>query len=367
MASMLDDLSAVLAHDGPFLTVYLGTPGAVAQAQDTIDLRWKNLRKEAAAGGAPESVLAAVDPLIDGAHEEGATLAVIATEAGEVLYEAHEPDPPARDIARWSALPYITPLLDWRQSMPPHLVVLADRTGADIHVFYREQPGVHVEVEGETQHITRSQPGGWSQRRFQQRAENIWEENATEVAGRLSAVFDSVSPRLVVAAGDVRALQLLEEHLPDKVLDRLSVVDGARAIDGGTDAIADDVVKLVATAVAEDTVAFLEKFREERGQHDRAADGVGPTIDALNRAQVETLLLHDDPDDERELWFGSDGIPVGRSSSDLEDLGVEAPRSGRLIDGLVRAGLATGATIRVIPTTGQNGPADGVGAILRYA
>lgn len=366
MAS-LDDLAALLHAEGPFLTVYLATPGALAQAQDTIDLRWKNLRKQAAASGAPEAVLAAADPLVDGAHLEGATLAVVATEQGGVLYQAHEPDPPGRDIARWSMLPYVAPLIEWRQSMPAHVVVLTDRIGADIHVFFREQPGVHLEVEGETAHITRSHPGGWSQKRFQQTAENLWEENAADVAARLAEVVAEVDPRLVVAAGDVRALQFMEEHLPGRVLDRLTVIDGGRAVDGGVDAVAEDVVKLVASAVAEDTVALLESFREERGQHDRAADGVAATVAALNRAQVETLLVHDDPDDERTIWFGSEAVPVGLEPADLDDLGVAFPEKGRLVDGLIRAALGTGAAVRIIPTTGANGPADGVGAILRYA
>ena len=37
---------------------------------------------------------------------------------------------------------------------------------------------VQVQVDGDELHIHRPHQGGWSQRRFQQRAENQWEANA---------------------------------------------------------------------------------------------------------------------------------------------------------------------------------------------
>ncbi|MBV9411271.1 MAG: hypothetical protein JO148_06730, partial [Acidimicrobiia bacterium] len=48
----------------------------------------------------------------------------------------------------------------------------------------------------------------------------------------------------------------------------------------------------------------MAKFREERGQGDRAADGPAATLEAMSRSQVEVLLVHADPDDTRTAWFG---------------------------------------------------------------
>ena len=39
--------------------------------------------------------------------------------------------------------------------------------------------------------ITKIAAGGWSQRRYQQRAENTWEDNARDVAGACSAMRDA--------------------------------------------------------------------------------------------------------------------------------------------------------------------------------
>jgi hypothetical protein len=79
------------------------------------------------------------------------------------------------------------------------------------------------------------------------------------------------------------------------------------------------------------------------------------------------LLLHDDPSDERTLWFGPDATLLALRREDLTGLGVTEPESGRLADVLVRAAAGTGADVVVVPAGGTAIPNDGVGAILRYA
>lgn len=38
----------------------------------------------------------------------------------------HWPEPPRRDLGWWDTLPYLAPLVEYRQQAQPHLVVLAD-------------------------------------------------------------------------------------------------------------------------------------------------------------------------------------------------------------------------------------------------
>jgi len=357
------DLAEIALGEGPFLTVYLTTEAAVENAAQRSELRWKDLRTELAGQGADEQALAAVDPLVADAHMEGECLAVIADPKG-LLHVAHEPDPPARDVGRWGPLPMIGPLLEWRQSQVPHVVALIDRAGADVFVFRPGRGDEHVEVAGDDDPIHKAKAGGWSQKRYQRRAENTWEANAADVASELAELTDKEQPRLVVVGGDVRAVELLKEHLPKRVADLVRDIPGSRAPDGSVDAVVDDVTRLVATAVAADTTALLAKFREERGQADRAADGPTATLEALTRAQVEVLLVHADPDDGREVWFGRDAVPVADRPDTLTDLGVADPMRGPLVDVALRAALGTGAGVRMIP--GAGGPDDAIGAILRW-
>jgi len=357
------DLTDVVLGEGPFLTVYLTTEAAIENAAQRSELRWKDLRTELVGQGADEHALAAVDPLTADAHLEGECLAVIANGKG-LLHVAHEPDPPARDVGRWGPLPMIGPLLEWRQSQVPHVVALVDRTGADVFLFRAVGRDVHVEVAGDDDPIHKAKAGGWSQPRYQRRVENTWEANAADVAAELTKLTDKEEPHLVAIGGDVRAVELLKEHLPKRVLDLVQDVPGSRASDGSVDAVVDDVTRLVATAAAADTAALLAKFLEERGQADRAADGPAATLEALSRAQVEVLLVHADPDDGREAWFGPEALPVAVRPDELKDFGVAEPTRAPLVDVALRAALGTGAGVRLIP--GAGGPAGGIGAILRW-
>lgn len=368
----IPDIAAAFDGPGPFMTVYLGTEAAVEQAAQRSKLRWKSLRRQLEKAGAPAEALAAIDPLVPDAHHQGRTLAVVADTTGLRLV-GHEPEPPARDAGWVAPLPRVGPFIEWAQSAVPHLVVLADRAGADIVVFTRradstgagEAPVVSVgEDTGDDPVLRKNNPGGWSQRRYQTRAENLWEQHARQAADRVAALSDETGARLIVVAGDVRALQLLREHLPERTAKLLREVDGSRAPGSGLDEIADDVVKLAANVVAEDTVELLRRFKEERGQNDLAVEGARNTIEALAAARVDTLLIHDDPDDDRTAWFGPEPGMVAQTKKALTELGVPKPQKARLVDVAIRAAFTTGAAVRIVPSVGS--VKQGIGAILRF-
>ncbi|MBV8983909.1 MAG: hypothetical protein JO248_05655 [Acidimicrobiia bacterium] len=359
------DLIDVVLGNGPFLTVYLATEAAIENAAQRSELRWKDLRRDLANQGVDDAILEAVDPLVPDAHLKGECLVVIANASG-LLHVSHEPEPPTRDVGRWGAPPMIGPLLEWRQSQVPHVVALVDRKGGDLFVFHPGGGDHHMEAGGADDPIHKAKPGGWSQSRYQRRAENVWEANASDVADALVELVDKEQPRLIAVGGDVRAVELVKQALPARVLDLVGDISGNRTPDGSVDAVAEEVTRLVATAVAADTKDLLAKFREERGQADRAVEGAEDTLAALTRAQVEVLLVHADPDDDRTVWFGPEAIPVSGRSTDLTDLGVAQAEAnaGALVDVAIRAALGTGAGIRMIP--GAGGPTDGIGAILRW-
>lgn len=365
-ADAVPDIAALFEAPGPFVTVYLATEPAVEQAAQQSELRWKTLRKQLEAEDAPEAALDAVDPLVRDAHHRGRTLAVVANGSGR-LRVSHEPEPPNRDFGRVANLPSVGPLLEWAQSAVPHLAVLADRAGADIVCFTRGDDGEVTtagQPTGDDPDLRKAQPGGWSQRRYQNRAENLWEHNARDVADRVASLVDQTGARLVVVAGDVRALEKLRQFLPERVGALIREVDGARSAGTGVEEIADDIVKLVATTAAEDSVALLRMFKQERGQKDLAVEGVGPTLAALAAARVDTLLVHDDPDDTRTAWFGPGAGMVATEAQTLRDMGVDGAHEGRLVDVAIRAALGTGAGVRLVPSGGS--VTEGLGAILRF-
>jgi hypothetical protein len=363
----LPDVAALFERPGPFVSVYLNTPAAIENAAQHAETAWKNVRRDLAEAGVADAVLDQIGELVPDAHLDGETLAVIANADG-VLLRRTLPDPPAAELWRVAPLPVVGPLIAAAQELAPHLIVLADRAGADLVAVVRGEEEANESVADPNSGdpaLRKSKPGGWSQRRYQQRAEEQWDRNAKQVADRVVELFDEVGARLVVVAGDVRALEKLRGHLPERVLERVQEVDGSRAVDGGADGLADDAVKAVASAVASDSVALLDKLKEELGQGDRAAEGPARTLEALAGAQVDTLLVADDPDDTRTAWFAADGPAnvVGFETATVKGMGVDDPREARLVDICLRAAFGTGAGVRIVPSHAVR---DGVAAILRF-
>lgn len=361
---------------GGYVSLYLSTGSGRENAAQEMALRWKNARNRLAEDGAPEATLAAIDrevtdPVTGDGRMVGPAVAVVAA-ADSVRWSGSLPAPLDREVvARYGPLPEVLPLLAAAQAQVPHLAVLTDRTGAEIAARLPDggsQWEERVEqVEGaDSPVIHRGAPGGWSQRRFQQRAEVQWDQNAAQVAEVLTKLTDKTRPRFVAVAGDVRALQFLRDNAPKRLRDLLQPVGGEyRSIE----MVLEHADRLVADTVREDTARLLSQFTEERAQGDLAAAGAADTLAALSRGQVATLLICDQVVGDRTAWFGPAATDVAVEREQLAAAGasgVGAPASGRLTDVAVRAALGTGAEIRVLDSEEAEALPEGLGGLLRF-
>jgi hypothetical protein len=376
----LADLRDVVLATGPFVSALLATDANTEKAAQRSDARWRTLRSQVAHLGAPQEMLAAIDPLIPDAHLHGRAFLVIAGPDG-VIHTEYGPTAPPKDEVRWSPLPHVLPLVAWRQASPPYIVVLADRTGADLHAVRYGAPEIEREVQGDHDVIRKVAPGGWSQHRYQARAEDSWQHNAAEVATAVATLAERVHPRVTIVGGDVRAVALLREALPEREVGDVRVIDGEPPRDGSGEHLPPEVQEVVDETVRQDTDAFLARLAEELGQADKAVTGLAAVAKALSKAQVAVLLLPERGLD-RTLWFGDDATLLSTSASDLAGMGVDDPQEAPADDVLIRSAVATGAEVRLVPTfdappgdgdlAGEAAsPAsllkDGVAALLRWA
>ncbi|MGZ4155176.1 MAG: baeRF2 domain-containing protein [Actinomycetota bacterium] len=373
-AVTLSDLADLVAAPGPFLTLLLVTEQDIENAAQRSEVRWKTVRSDLDDRRIPKEVLSAIDPLVPDAHLAGDGLFVVA-DAGGVRHVEHGPLPGPVDRAWWEPVPRLGTVVRWRQASVPFVVALADRTGATLYGFRRgpdDTPDLERDVEGDDYPIRKVHPGGWSQRRYQDRAENTWEENAEDVAQAIARMTSRIGARLVLLGGDVRATTLIQESWPAGFELPVEIVPGERPWEGSGPTVPDEAQEIVDRFVEGETAAIVGRFREEKGQQDLAAEGAPATIAALAASQVAVLLLHDVPEpnddedaDEPTAWVGPNPMQIATTRDDLEGLGIdpaiEVPRS----DALIRAAIATSAAIRLVPV--ETGLRDGVGALLRWS
>lgn len=126
-------LSKLYGIDGPFTTIYLATPSDTEDAAEQLDIRWRNVLRELETAGVDEAIRDALTRA-RGEHGRGGTRILVATPAG-VQLAVSLPQPPAQEIVDTGNLPRLVPFIDALTLQVPHVVVLADRKGADVLAY----------------------------------------------------------------------------------------------------------------------------------------------------------------------------------------------------------------------------------------
>lgn len=365
---LLDDLRALAHRPGPFASVYLPARSTTVDAPERLEVQWHNARRSLEEAGAPSELLEALNAPATADHRAGEIRCLIAAAtpegAWDVVVDTWMEGELSSPIARYGPVPHLVPLLDERRRRVAHVTVLIDRVGADItSAGVDVGPGTEIEIEGETQDIARSAPGGWSQRRFQQRAENTWEDNARGVAAEVADLARRIDARFVAVAGDVRATAFLVEHLPDDVAAEVITVDGSRHDHAG---VSDEVDRIAADHAARRSVDVLHELAERVGT-DRGTTDVASVLQALRRHQVETLVVATgaaaDHTERTASILASDRSQLALGRDELVEAGDDVEQAD-LDDAAVAAALVTGAEVVVVPATTRL--VDGLGAMLRF-
>src|SRR5829696_6260853 len=187
-------LQPVFSAAGPFATVCADVTHTTENADTELDLRVRAVADRLTEQGAPEPVVEAVrSRLLEGNDGgEAGTLrgrAVVVAADGSVVLDQALRDGPLREVAEWSPQPDLMPVLRQLPGRVPHIVVVADRVGADI--TYMGATGEVEEedtVDGDGFQIQKVQIGGWAHHRFQHNAENKWVHNADGVASSIASM-----------------------------------------------------------------------------------------------------------------------------------------------------------------------------------
>jgi len=363
-------LAPVFDAAGPYATVCADVTHVTESADTELDLRVRAIAEKLTEQGAPEEVVEAVrSRLLEGndGGEAGTVRgrAVVVAADGSVVLDQQLADVPRQELAEWSPTPDLLPVLRALPGRVPHMVVLTDRTGADLTLA--TLPGQAEEeetVKGDTFQIRKFQGGGWAHHRYQHNAENKWIHNAEDVAQHIASVVRRVHPRFVLLAGDVRARQILTDRASDLWSDLIvSMDEGGRAAGADREPVERRAAELVAEHEARDEAETVEKI-SSAGAHGLAVTGTAPVVEALRKAQVETLVLADPADDEK-LLVGASPLELGVDQGDMDALGVQEVHSVPAERALVAAAVASTAGVVVVPRAAMPGDIP-VAAILRY-
>lgn len=356
-------IRAIAEHTGPFATVVVPTPSATHDADNRRRIQAGSTVSRLEEAGVPAKVVERVNRALS-THLAGEWTAVVASPDNVVIRGF---DDAPREIVVGGPLPHLLPFIEDDFDNRAHVLIVADRTGAEIIAATREGDIEGTTVNGDEQHVQKVSAGGWSQRRMQNHSEHTWEQNAQDIVAVAVRHAESVDAELIVVAGDLRAIQLVEEHVPEQWQDRLVTHPTEPTDPADWERLAEEVTHLVADVAAREKVALLERFGEARGQGADATEGASSVLAALRRSQVDTLLIGGHDVDEQAWFVPGEPTLVAADAGELSDLELDAePQSGPLVDVAVRAAIATGAEVVVVPEHGRNSPGAPIAALLRF-
>ena len=209
----------------------------------------------------------------------------------------------------------------------------------------------------------RHDQGGWSQSRFQRHIEKLVAEHLKEVAEELDRrVRRMRAPKVIVVSSEETRGEF-EELLSNETK---SAIVGWTSADAH--ASPQELLELTApildAARARHETSLLERWREGAGRGGRAASGWAETLEAASDARVEVLLYEEGAD--HEAWQCA---ACGRLSATGGQCPLDGTETDRRDDGLdltVHQTVAHGGTVWAVTAHEDLGPAEGVGALLRY-
>ena len=350
---------------GEVATAYVDVSRTNEDAAHEVEVRAANLRRDLLDAGADESLVDAVTTRVvePTGHGGETSRVVVAHGDGLVTDMVLASVVPARQ--HHGPIAHLLPLARAQADDVRYALVRVDHSGADITIAGTVSPSQReMTSEGDHDELTKVKVGGWSQRRYQMRVEDSIERNAETVAKDLDRLAGNERIDLVLLAGDPVSVASVRDQVGARVSERLEVLEhGTRADGADDDRLDEDVAAAVQRCRSQRINAVLDRL----GPADAPkAVGVGETLEALRRGEVETLILLDGALDDRQAYAGPEPLLLATDPEELRALGVEEPAADRLDELLLRAALGQDADL--LPLHAPVGALpDGVGAVLRFS
>ncbi len=199
------------------------------------------------------------------------------------------PLPNAMTLGPTPALASLARLADDNET---YAVLLADQREATLSLITQGQPERDVELQG-TDFPRHQSQGGWSQRRYERRAEERMNAFARTIAEETQKAMDERGVQMLVLAGDEAITPPLNGAFHQTVQDRI-VGTIPFDIRGSEQELIDATLPLVEQAEREREAAAVRAAKDGVGAGGAGAAGPEDVLTALQTGQVMTLVMTDD-------------------------------------------------------------------------
>lgn len=352
-------LKNVYESAGPFATVLLDVSHDHETAADEHRLRVREARERLEHQGADDKLLAVVEERISATPDQPSPVARLVVASGDgVLLDETAQVKIDELVASHGPLPDLAPWAAHLDGVVSFVLAVVDHVGGDVATYRSDVPEPQRESSagGETTHVHKVPVGGWANLRYQHETENVWKQNADDVAAEIRAHL-ARGHRLVVLAGDPYSRSAVAKALEDTEGVRvIELESGSRAEDGGDEALQQAVREALMEEPVRRRLDLTHELRDRLGREHAVAAGVRDVAEAFVRGQVQTLLI--DPPAAAELTVDPREHPGLQLSAAEERDPLPADQA------MLAAAVLTDAQVAVLPAAASGGAP--VAALLRW-
>ena len=265
------------------------------------------------------------------------------------VFEPVPLDVPVANEIRAAAIPSLRQLVHAAEDFPPYAVLVAEQRDAFLWLLERQSWESSVQLESSL-YPRKQKQGGWSQRRYQDRADERVDAFARTIAAETRQLFEDGQQQadyLIVAADEPMYSALNAEFhdiVKRHILGRVHL-----EMEANVTRIAAATEPLVEAAERRAELEAVQAVRNGVGAGTNGVAGVEDTLAALEMGQVMTLVMNDDfsrpgwADYTLSLYGPGDPPREHPASGDVANLAPTA-----LEDEIVRLALRTDATVELV-------------------
>lgn len=390
MRPLLSELLTLHSKDAPFLSLYLDTRPAEARQRDgqrqRNSLVWLNRRltelevEVPTRGPARESFTRDLERvrlyLRDELQPSSQGLALFACDALGI-FRALQVQVPFENRAMIGTEPHVYPLARVLDGDRAYLAIVVSSTRARLYeiVLGRIASSATLDhplerpPEREAGHLTRGSMGGAfgaTELSYQRYLEEQVRHHLKDVADKAREIVERDRLRHVVLAGDrhtsAELLRLLPKSVQERVVDTLAL--DPTSPEG---VVLRETLQVLERKASAEATRKIEALVDGHLTGGLATMGLRPTVEALNRSQVDELVLAEGFHASGWTCPGCGSILLA-VSAERACPGCETPaeRVADLREPMVRQAERTGARIEVLRAQPELERREGVGALLRY-
>ena len=290
-------------------------------------------------------------------------LAIFAS-SGSELFEAIPLETPFDD--HWmfiGSTPHLYPLAKLIDTYPRYAAVMLDTNKARIVVS--SVGAAQREEKVKSDKTRRTSKGGWSQARYQRRADNVHTHHMKEVVDALDKIVREENINQIVISADDVAMAKLREQMPanlaEKIVDTVPLQRNA-----GDDSMLESAFDAIRIKDAE---TDAERVQELLGEWQGSGLGVvGPeaTLSAFELGQVEELIITGSVETLKPVQKLPDNSATEMTAETSASQGAIDDARLKLSAELIKRAQQTSARIRFIEDATLLEDVGGVGALLRF-